>query len=81
MISRKLDVALHEAVQAHALRYSHGKLDLDKILMAIAELASSYLAELPSHERQHLFSRLCLGIAVATASKARASGVVDRIKS
>ena len=81
MISSKLDVALHEAVQAHALRHSHGKLDLEKILMAIAALASSYLAEVPSHERQHLFSRLCLGIAVATASKGRAGSTVGWIKS
>jgi hypothetical protein len=82
MISHKLDVVLHEAVQSHAQRYSHGKLDLEKVLSAIGELASSYLAEVPHGcECQRLFSRLCIGIAVATAGKMKANRIPNPIKS
>jgi hypothetical protein len=82
MISSKLNIALHEAVQAHAQRYSQGKLDLGTVLLAIAELAASYLAEVPHGcERRRLFSQLCLGIAVATSGKTPPHRVEDPIRS
>ena len=82
MISHKLEIALHEAVQSHAQHYNHGKLDLEKVLTAIAELASSYLAEVPPGcERRRLFTQLCFGIAVATNGKIPPDCVQVPIKS
>jgi hypothetical protein len=73
MISHRLDIVLNEAIQAHADRHRHGKLDLEQILSALGELAASYIAKEPrGRERQQLFETLCSGIAKAANSKIEA---------
>jgi hypothetical protein len=47
MISHRLDTALREAIQAHADRNRQGMQDLDEILTALAEVAATYLADVP----------------------------------
>jgi hypothetical protein len=48
MIPHRLDIALKEAIQAHADRHGQGKQDLDEILTALAEVAATYLTDMPS---------------------------------
>ena len=80
--THRLDIALHEAIQAHAAHYSNGKLDLEKILSALGEIASSYLAEIPDRaDRQRLFNAYCIGIAKAANSKTRGRGVAVALMS
>ena len=70
MISYRLDIALQEAIQAHADQHKHGILEMEKILAALGELTASYLAEVPGgNQRQHLFNTLCIGIADAANGK------------
>jgi hypothetical protein len=70
MISRNLTAAILEAIQAHADRYNRGKMDLDRTLSALGEVASGLLAELTTTtDRAAHYSALVDGIAHSTARK------------
>jgi hypothetical protein len=64
MISRNLAVALMETIQQHAETFHGGKMDLNRTLSAIGDLASNFLADIReqddprtalrgSHQRYH----------------------------
>jgi hypothetical protein len=61
MISHRLDIALQEAVQAHADHHWNGVLEVEKILSALSQIAASYIAELP--KGSPLYSALGDGMA------------------
>ena len=48
MISRNLAVALMETIRAHAEQHHGSKMDRDRMLSALGELASHFLAEVPN---------------------------------
>ena len=82
MISHRLDMAVEEAIQAHALRYHNGKLDLERILAALGEIAASYLAEIPrTCDRQRSFDKFCVGIARAANGRTKRNGYEVLIRS
>ena len=76
MISRRLSIAIAEAIQVHADQNSQGKTNLLEVMAAIGEVASDFLADIADHgERMATHSRLCRAMAQATLQKA-----TDRVR-
>jgi hypothetical protein len=74
MISRRLDTALREAIQAHADRNRQGT-QVDEILTALAEVAAAYLIDVPSSaETRRLFQIFGNRTIIAMDAKIRGSG-------
>jgi hypothetical protein len=70
MISRNLAVALMETILAHAQQHHGGKMDRDRMLSALGELASHFLAEVTnSADRYVHYSKLIVAISRQMARK------------
>jgi hypothetical protein len=70
MIARSLAVAMVEAIRAHAERHHCGKMDRDRTLSALGDIASNLLADLTTREdRNQHYSALVQDIAQQTARK------------
>ena len=54
MISHDLKTVLAEAIQAHADRFHHGKVDLERVLSVLGDIGSDFLAEIPELEQRRL---------------------------
>jgi hypothetical protein len=66
MISHDLRTALAETIQAHARRYHYGKVDLERVLSALGELGSDFIAEVPeTAARRALYWTLIYGLITA----------------
>jgi hypothetical protein len=75
MIAPKLQTAIREAIQAHADRYSHGKIDLDRTMAALGEVSSDLVAEIPDPlQACQALQAMILGTLQATKWKRRARG-------
>jgi hypothetical protein len=71
MISRKLSIAIIEAIQQHADRNCGGKIDLREALAALGDVASDLLADITDHnERMSMHGRFCRATAQAALQKA-----------
>ena len=70
MISRNLTVALMETIRAHAQQHHGGKMDRDRMLSALGELASHFLAEVTNSADRHVhYSKLIVAIGRQMARK------------
>jgi hypothetical protein len=47
MISRTLSIALKETIQQHAETFHDGKIEVEGTLIALCDVASAFIAELP----------------------------------
>jgi hypothetical protein len=66
----RLSAAIDEAIHTHAYHYSNGKVDLEKALAALGEVASDLLANIRDQQQCNEHRRALInGITVATASK------------
>ena len=70
MTARTLDIAILEAIQAHAYRYTHGIVSMEAALSALGVVTADFLAQIRdqrqcSERKFALFS----SIAVTTRSK------------
>jgi hypothetical protein len=71
LISRNLAVALMETIRVHAEQHHGGKMDLDRMLSAIGELASGFLAEVTNPVDRYVhYSKLMVAISRQVARKA-----------
>jgi hypothetical protein len=70
MIARNLSVAMFEAIRQHAETFHGGKMDVNRTLSAIGDLASDLLADIrePSERGAH-YCALINGIGDATCRK------------
>jgi hypothetical protein len=63
MIARTLDIAILEAIQAHADRYTHGVVSMEAVLSALGVVSADFLAQIGdqrqcSERKYALFSRI-----------------------
>jgi hypothetical protein len=70
MTARTLDIAILEAIQAHADRYTHGVVSMEAVLSALGVVSADFLAQIRdqrqcSERKFALFS----SISVTTSSK------------
>jgi hypothetical protein len=73
--SHSLAVAIREAIQAHADRYGHGKIDLDRTMAALGEVSSDLAAEIPDRLAAcQALQAMILGTLYATEWKRRERG-------
>jgi hypothetical protein len=71
MISRNLAVALRETIRAHAQQHHGGKMDRDRMLSALGELAADFLAEVTNTVDRYVhYSKLVVAISRQMARKA-----------
>jgi hypothetical protein len=75
MIARNLSVALMEAIQQHAEKHHGGKIDVNRTLSAIGDLASGFLAAIRERDDRgaHCVA-LVNGIISATSAKIAQAG-------
>ena len=79
MISHNLKTAIDETIQAHADRNHHGKVDLERVLSAIGDVSTDYLAQVPNvEERRTLWWLLINGIVKALGWKLANQGEATR---
>jgi hypothetical protein len=75
MISRNLAVALMEMIQQYAETFHGGKMDVNRTLSAIGDLASNFLAEIGERDdRRAHCAALINGIISATSAKSAQDG-------
>lgn len=73
-MSRRLDVALHETILAHAEQFQKSELEMVTILTALSSAAGIYLGQIPTAEHRRRAHRIfCKMTADATAKQARQS--------
>jgi hypothetical protein len=71
LISSDLKTALDETIRMHADRYERGKVDLAKVLAALGEIGSDFLAEIPElDQRRALYWTIVSGLLTALRWKA-----------